>query len=111
MILDVWDEVSRRHAPPRALVAPDDVLLQVFVWIGKDAHEEEKVEAISAGVVDRKLTWTQTGSGLIVCVPASRYIDSDPAARDPDVPVVTVKQGFEPPTFSGWFLGWNHNRL
>lgn len=72
-------------------LAPDDVMIldtwdQVFVWIGNDAHEEEKAEAAET---------------------AERYIQSDPADRDPGTPTVTVKQGFEPPTFTGWFLGWN----
>lgn len=39
---------------------------------------------------------------------AERYIESDPANRDPRTPIVTVKQGFEPPTFTGWFLGWEY---
>ncbi|XP_070759730.1 gelsolin-like [Enoplosus armatus] len=73
-------------------LAPDDVMIldtwdQVFVWIGNEAHEEEKVEAAAS---------------------ALRYIESDPADRDPRTPTVMVKQGFEPPTFTGWFLGWNH---
>ncbi|KAM9360961.1 gelsolin-like [Symphorus nematophorus] len=73
-------------------LAPDDVMIldtwdQVFVWIGNEAHEEEKMEAAAS---------------------ALRYIESDPADRDPQMPTVTVKQGFEPPTFTGWFLGWNH---
>ncbi|XP_035514264.1 gelsolin b [Morone saxatilis] len=73
-------------------LAPDDVMIldtwdQVFVWIGNEAHEDEKMEAASSAV---------------------RYIESDPADRDPRTPTVTVKQGFEPPTFTGWFLGWNH---
>uniref|UniRef100_A0A672YR79 Gelsolin n=1 Tax=Sphaeramia orbicularis TaxID=375764 RepID=A0A672YR79_9TELE len=74
-------------------LAPDDVMIldawdQVFVWIGNEAQEEEKTEATSSAV---------------------RYIESDPVDRDPQTPVVTVKQGFEPPTFTGWFLGWNHD--
>ncbi|KAG7218321.1 hypothetical protein INR49_020479 [Caranx melampygus] len=73
-------------------LAPDDVMIldtwdQVFIWIGNEAHEEEKAEAAAS---------------------AARYIESDPAGRDPHTPTVTVKQGFEPPTFTGWFLGWNH---
>uniref|UniRef100_A0A8C4HFT8 Gelsolin n=1 Tax=Dicentrarchus labrax TaxID=13489 RepID=A0A8C4HFT8_DICLA len=73
-------------------LAPDDVMIldtwdQVFVWIGNEAHEDEKSEAASSAV---------------------RYIESDPADRDPRTPTTTVKQGFEPPTFTGWFLGWNH---
>ncbi|KAM4578551.1 gelsolin-like [Fundulus diaphanus] len=72
-------------------LAADDVMIldtwhQVFVWIGNEAHEEEKVEAAAS---------------------AERYISTDPAGRDPRTPVVTLKQGFEPPTFTGWFLGWN----
>uniref|UniRef100_A0A8C3V6F5 Gelsolin n=1 Tax=Catharus ustulatus TaxID=91951 RepID=A0A8C3V6F5_CATUS len=72
-------------------LATDDVMLldtwdQVFVWIGKDAQEEEKTEALKS---------------------AKRYIDTDPSTRDKRTPVTVVKQGFEPPTFSGWFLGWD----
>ncbi|KAM3867580.1 gelsolin-like [Diretmus argenteus] len=72
-------------------LAPDDVMIldtwdQVFVWIGEEAHEEEKTEGMAS---------------------AARYIESDPSDRDPGTPIVKVKQGFEPPTFSGWFLGWN----
>nr|XP_043883030.1 gelsolin-like [Solea senegalensis] len=72
-------------------LAPDDVMIldtfdQVFIWIGNEAYEEEKTES----------------AAMAVC-----YIESDPADRDPCTPIVTVKQGFEPPTFTGWFLGWN----
>ncbi|TRY55082.1 hypothetical protein DNTS_034511 [Danionella cerebrum] len=38
----------------------------------------------------------------------AKYLESDPANRDQRTPIVTVKQGFEPPTFTGWFLGWDH---
>ncbi|KAI2664342.1 Gelsolin [Labeo rohita] len=74
-------------------LAPDDVMVldtwdQVFVWIGNEANEEEKGEAVTS---------------------AAKYIESDPANRDKRTPIVTVKQGFEPPTFSGWFLGWDHD--
>nr|XP_055035601.1 gelsolin a isoform X1 [Misgurnus anguillicaudatus] len=72
-------------------LATDDVMIldtwdQVFVWIGNEAHEEEKTEAMSS---------------------AARYIESDPANRDSRTPIVKIKQGFEPPTFTGWFLGWD----
>uniref|UniRef100_A0A668T1D3 Gelsolin n=1 Tax=Oreochromis aureus TaxID=47969 RepID=A0A668T1D3_OREAU len=73
-------------------LAPDDVMIldtwdQVFVWIGNEAQEEEKTQAVTS---------------------AECYIESDPANRDPRTPIVTVKQGFEPPTFTGWFLGWEY---
>ncbi|XP_077418065.1 gelsolin-like isoform X2 [Vanacampus margaritifer] len=74
-------------------LAPDDVMLldaweQVFVWLGKDSHVDEEREAFAS---------------------ASRYLESDPARRDPRTPVVSIKQGFEPPTFTGWFLGWDRH--
>uniref|UniRef100_A0A8C5AIE7 Gelsolin n=1 Tax=Gadus morhua TaxID=8049 RepID=A0A8C5AIE7_GADMO len=72
-------------------LAPDDVMLldawdQVFVWIGSEAQPEEKTEAMAS---------------------AATYIQTDPSNRDPRTPVTQVKQGFEPPTFTGWFLGWD----
>ncbi|XP_054853422.1 gelsolin isoform X1 [Eublepharis macularius] len=71
-------------------LATDDVMLldtwdQVFVWIGKDAQEEEKAEAQAS---------------------ATRYIETDPANRDRRTPITVIRQGHEPPTFTGWFLGW-----
>lgn len=40
---------------------------------------------------------------------AKRYIETDPANRDRRTPITMVKQGFEPPSFVGWFLGWDDN--
>ncbi|XP_064165456.1 gelsolin-like isoform X4 [Anguilla rostrata] len=73
-------------------LATDDVMIldtwdQVFVWIGNEAQEEEKTEAMTSAV---------------------RYIETDPANRDRRTPIVKLKQGFEPPTFTGWFLGWDN---
>ncbi|NXK47472.1 VILI protein, partial [Chauna torquata] len=69
----------------------DDVYLldtwdQVFFWIGKGANESEKEAA---------------------AVMAQEYLRSDPSGRDLDTPIVVVKQGCEPPTFTGWFLAWD----
>ncbi|XP_077593091.1 gelsolin a isoform X2 [Stigmatopora nigra] len=74
-------------------LATDDVMIldtweQVFVWIGNEAQDEEKTEAMTSAV---------------------RYIETDPANRDHRTPIVKIKQGFEPPTFTGWFLGWDHD--
>ncbi|XP_036411221.1 adseverin [Megalops cyprinoides] len=75
-------------------LAEDDVMLldawdQVFIWIGKDANEVEKTESVKS---------------------ARMYIETDPAGRDAETPLVLVKQGHEPPTFTGWFLGWDASR-
>ncbi|XP_058665366.1 villin-1 [Ammospiza caudacuta] len=59
---------------------------QVFLWIGKDANESEKEAA---------------------AVMAQEYLRSHPSGRDLDTPIIVVKQGYEPPTFTGWFLAWD----
>ncbi|XP_054827115.1 villin-1 isoform X2 [Eublepharis macularius] len=69
----------------------DDVFLldvwdQVFFWIGKEANETEKEAA---------------------AVTVQEYLRSHPSSRDLDTPIVVVKQGCEPPTFTGWFLAWD----
>ncbi|NWQ80340.1 VILI protein, partial [Columbina picui] len=69
----------------------DDVYLldawdQVFFWIGKGANEAEKEAA---------------------AVMAQEYLRSHPSGRDLDTPIIVVKQGYEPPTFTGWFLAWD----
>ncbi|XP_064197882.1 scinderin like b [Anguilla rostrata] len=71
-------------------LATDDVMLldtwdQIFLWIGNEANEVEK-----------------TGAPKI----AKEYVDSDPSGRR-GVPIATIKQGFEPPTFTGWFQAWD----
>uniref|UniRef100_A0A8C7FY47 Macrophage-capping protein n=1 Tax=Oncorhynchus kisutch TaxID=8019 RepID=A0A8C7FY47_ONCKI len=75
-------------------LAEDDVMLldvwdQVFIWIGKDANEVEKTESVKS---------------------AKTYIETDPGVRDKRTAIVMVKQGHEPPTFTGWFLGWDMAR-
>ncbi|XP_070474390.1 villin-1 [Equus przewalskii] len=69
----------------------DDVFLldvwdQVFFWIGKYANEEEKRAAATT---------------------AQEYLKTHPSGRDLETPIIVVKQGYEPPTFTGWFLAWD----
>ncbi|XP_072269049.1 scinderin-like [Pyxicephalus adspersus] len=75
-------------------LAEDDVMMldtweQIFLWIGDDSNEVEKTESLVA---------------------AKRYLESDPCGRDKNIPITVVKQGFEPPTFTGWFLAWDPNK-
>ncbi|CAH6777987.1 Scin [Phodopus roborovskii] len=75
-------------------LAEDDVMLldaweQIFIWIGKDANEVEKKESVKS---------------------AKMYLETDPSGRDKRTPIVIIKQGHEPPTFTGWFLGWDSRR-
>lgn len=59
---------------------------QVFFWIGKEANASEQEAA---------------------AVMAQEYLSSHPSGRDPQTPIVVVRQGHEPPTFTGWFLAWD----
>ncbi|XP_061840737.1 advillin [Nerophis lumbriciformis] len=72
-------------------LSQDDVMLldtwdQVFLWIGKEANKVECKEAV------------------LTC---KEYLRTHPGGRDPDTPVLLVKQGFEPLTFTGWFTAWD----
>ncbi|XP_069368173.1 villin-1 isoform X3 [Paralichthys olivaceus] len=72
----------------------EDVMLldtweEIFLWVGNSANQYETKEA-----------WT--------C--AQEYLRTHPADRDPDTPVITVKQGYEPPTFTGWFNAWDPHK-
>lgn len=59
---------------------------QVFLWIGAEANATEKGRALAT---------------------AQEYLHTHPGGRDPDTPILIVKQGFEPPIFTGWFLAWD----
>ncbi|XP_015983170.2 advillin isoform X2 [Rousettus aegyptiacus] len=70
---------------------PGDVMLldtwdQVFLWIGAEANVTEKESALAT---------------------AQEYLHTHPSGRDADTPILIIKQGFEPPTFTGWFLAWD----
>ncbi|KAG9476532.1 villin-like protein [Eleutherodactylus coqui] len=72
----------------------DDVMLldtweELFLWIGKSANEYEKKESINS---------------------AKEYLRSHPAGRDLSTPLVTIKQGHEPSTFTGWFNAWDSHK-
>ncbi|XP_041478861.1 advillin-like isoform X2 [Lytechinus variegatus] len=71
----------------------DDVMLldaynEIYVWVGAGANAEEKKQ---------------------VLVTAKEYLATDPSGRDFDnTQLIQVKQGFEPVTFTGWFMAWDN---
>uniref|UniRef100_A0A8B9LZG5 Villin-like n=1 Tax=Astyanax mexicanus TaxID=7994 RepID=A0A8B9LZG5_ASTMX len=72
----------------------DDVMLldtwdELFLWIGNSANQYETQESYRCAV---------------------EYLKTHPAKRDPETPVITVKQGYEPPTFTGWFNAWDSHK-
>lgn len=54
--------------------------------MGKDSNKVEQKEAIPT---------------------SQEYLRTHPGSRDPDTPVILIKQGFEPLTFTGWFTAWD----
>ncbi|KAM6977670.1 advillin [Aplochiton taeniatus] len=72
----------------------DDVMLldtweEIFLWIGISANDFEIQESLTNAV---------------------QYLQTHPAGRDPDTPIISVKQGYEPPTFTGWFNAWDPHK-
>lgn len=67
-----------------------DTYREVFVWIGKGANTEEKKKSLETAI---------------------SYIKTDSSGRTVESTVfATVKQGMEPPNFTGHFLAWNPNK-
>ncbi|XP_063843292.1 advillin-like isoform X2 [Scylla paramamosain] len=70
----------------------DDVMLldtwdTIFLWAG---HHSNKTEQKSADIL------------------AIEYLRTDPAGRK-DIPIIKIKQGFEPPNFTGFFGIWDND--
>lgn len=63
--------------------------LQIFLWVGNFANKTETRQAR---------------------LHAQEYLRTHPAGRDQDTPVIFVKQGHEPPTFTGWFGAWDPHK-
>ncbi|XP_072797091.1 villin-like protein [Vicugna pacos] len=62
-----------------------DTWQEIFLWLG-EAVSQQKQEVVA---------WGQ------------EYLRTHPAGRSLATPIVLVKQGHEPPTFTGWFLTWD----
>ena len=76
-------------------LVPEDVMLldvgeTLFVWLGGESNQRERSDAM---------------------LTARDYLLSDPSGRNPDIPIVVVKQGFEPPNFTGFFGAWDPELL
>uniref|UniRef100_A0A3Q1HWR2 Villin-like n=1 Tax=Acanthochromis polyacanthus TaxID=80966 RepID=A0A3Q1HWR2_9TELE len=72
----------------------EDVMLldtweEIFLWVGKFANQTETKES-----------WNS----------AQEYLRFHPAGRDPDTPIIFIKQGYEPLTFTGWFNAWDPHK-
>ncbi|KAM7229870.1 hypothetical protein CapIbe_018587, partial [Capra ibex] len=62
-----------------------DAWQEIFLWLGAAASEWKQ----------KAVAWGQ------------EYLKTHPAGRSLATPIVLVKQGHEPPTFTGWFCSWD----
>ncbi|XP_028374301.1 villin-like protein isoform X2 [Phyllostomus discolor] len=62
-----------------------DTWQEIFLWLG-EAVSKQKQQAVA---------WGQ------------EYLHTHPAGRSLATPIVLIRQGHEPPTFTGWFLTWD----
>ncbi|KAI4563924.1 hypothetical protein MJG53_016498 [Ovis ammon polii x Ovis aries] len=62
-----------------------DAWQEIFLWMGAAASEWKQ----------KAVAWGQ------------EYLKTHPAGRSLATPIVLVKQGHEPPTFTGWFCSWD----
>uniref|UniRef100_A0A8D9B6V5 Advillin n=1 Tax=Cacopsylla melanoneura TaxID=428564 RepID=A0A8D9B6V5_9HEMI len=72
-------------------LVPEDIMLLdardiIFLWLGGKANREEIKESTNLAI---------------------QYLQTDPSNRDLDTPIMSIKQGYEPATFRGWFGPWD----
>ncbi|KAI5705145.1 hypothetical protein M8J75_012335 [Diaphorina citri] len=70
---------------------PEDVMLldardTIFLWLGDKANRDEVKQSTNLAI---------------------EYLKTDPSNRDLDTPIMVIKQGYEPTTFTGFFGPWD----
>lgn len=63
-----------------------DCFTSIFVWVGSQANETEKTQAMSY---------------------AQQFATMANDGRDPDIPIMRVSAGSEPMLFTSQFVGWD----
>lgn len=66
-----------------------DTQVELFVWVGQGANFIEKKEGLNMAV---------------------KYIEADPKRTVESTSIMQVKQGYEPPTFTGHFFTWDYDK-
>jgi len=75
------------------LIEEDVMLLDashtIFAWFGLTSNKQEQRECVRI---------------------AKEYLESCPNERDGDTPIALIKQGMEPPNFTGFFGSWDESK-
>lgn len=77
----------------QADLVEDDVMLldawdTLFLWLGHNSNKDEQKASETLAI---------------------EYLRTDPAGRDKGTPIMKLKQGFEPPNFTGFFGVWDND--
>ena len=98
------------------LVSEDVMLLDVgdalFVWLGIHSNQQGS-PPVSGAALERSNICQQVC--LSTCLQekvaalesAKEYLEYDPSDRDHEISISVVKQGHEPPHFTGFFGAWD----
>lgn len=126
MLLDTYTQVSGRRAGARgggrrlrgmrpAALTSWRCARQLFIWIGSGANELEKREGQK--VRGRRGGGACRRRGCLIaprsCTQvAARYVEecSKVDGRDPNIPIIQVEAGSEPPLFTCNFAGWDWDK-
>ena len=89
----------------------DDVMMldandTIFVWIGNESNKKERDFSLTMAAVCYFLIFVYIAY-LFLFHYIQDYLKSDPRGRDQSLPIFVIKQGYEPPSFTGFFLAWD----
>ncbi|RUS90547.1 hypothetical protein EGW08_001724, partial [Elysia chlorotica] len=85
--------VEEIHDFVQADLIEDDIMILdawecVYIWQGKGSNKTEREQSQKCAI---------------------EYLKTDPSGRDPDTPIYSLKQGMEPPSFTGFFGVWDRD--
>ncbi|GFR78130.1 villin-1, partial [Elysia marginata] len=86
-------DVEEIHDFVQADLIEDDIMILdawecVYIWQGKGSNKIERESSQKCAI---------------------EYLKTDPSGRDPDTPIYSIKQGLEPPSFTGFFGVWDRD--
>ena len=82
-----------------------DTWSQLFIWVGENANKEEKEQ--SAVIAYEYLIKHPSGNTWETWSKNVTHRFPFRLGRDPKTNIIIIKQGREPPIFTGWFGSWD----
>ena len=94
------------------LVSEDVMLLDVgdalFVWLGILSNNQGSPKDSGAALINSSASFSiRLQEKVAALESAKEYLEYDPSDRDHEISISVVKQGHEPPHFTGFFGAWD----